>query len=310
MDAHFLLCIRVACSRWCSLNNDGVITCDEFVHVLTRPTPRGQPMARQDAINMFRDADADGDGVVSLEEFALSWAHEQVTTARDEARRKEEEIERAVRETLSTQVFPAYTGLKKSFDSYDTSGAGYITYDQFAQALMRQFGPDVLAEDVQALARRFDVDGNGLIDYDEFQRAFGPDGAAAAPPPRRARIASNPVRSVASVPARPPPDDPAMIARCERIEDLLREKLEEKYTSLREMFKGVNEARDGFIDVAEFRRVFARCSVTVPPGHMDMLVARFDRDNNGRVDFNEFAKWMAPNYHSSQRHHSNQRYGA
>ena len=50
--------------------------------------------------------------------------------------------------------------------------------------------------------------------------------------------------------------------------------------------------------MSQFRQVFTACSVEVPSGHMDLLIARFDKDNNGKVDFNEFAKWMAPSYHS------------
>jgi len=253
-------------------------------------------MPREQAVNLFREADRDNDGIVSLEEFAQAWASSQVATAREEARQKEQEIEQAVRDALSTQVFPSYHGLRSRFDSYDTRGSGYISYDQFAQALVQQFGPSVSEEDVRMLAQQFDVDGNGLIDYDEFQRAFGPGGAAAVAPRRRARIADNAVASVSSTPV-----DPAMMSRVERIEELLREKLEERYSSLRETFKGVNDSRDGFITVDEFKRVFVRCSVEVPPGHMDLLVARFDKDNNGKVDFNEFAKWMAPNYHANPR---------
>lgn len=233
------------------LNGDGVITCDEFVAVLTQPTKGGRPVPRETAVQMFRNADRDGNGTVTLEEFAFAWADEQVTTAREQARQKEEEIERAVRDALETQVFPAYHGLRSTFDSYDTNGMGYISYDQFAQALVQQFGPSISADDVQMLAQRFDADGNGLIDYDEFQRAFGPQGVAAAPPARRARIANNPVRDASSAPRAAA--DPAMLARVSGIEDLLKQKLEEKYSTLREQFKGVNKARDGFIDVAEVR---------------------------------------------------------
>jgi len=285
----------IAAFRKFDLNGDGVISLDEFVQVLTRPAPGGRPMSREMAVEVFRDADSNGNGVVSLEEFAVAWANQQVSTARERARREEEEIQRAVRDALHNQVFPSYHGLKGQFDSYDMNGTGYISFEQFAQALLQQFGPGISEEEVHLLAQRFDADGNGLIDYDEFQRAFGPDGAAAAPPPRRARIAANPVKSVSrSVPV----PDPAMVARVSAIEDLLRQKIEAKYTTVREQFKGVNKARDGFIDVAEFKQVFFDCSVEVPPGHMDLLVARFDRDSNGKVDFNEFAKWMAPGYHS------------
>lgn len=55
-----------------------------------------------------------------------------------------------------------------------------------------------------------------------------------------------------------------MIARVSAIEDLLRQKLEAKYSSLREQFKGVNKARDGFIDVAEVRRSHAPSAAIVP----------------------------------------------
>ena len=164
------------------LDGDGVISCDEFVHVLTRPTPNGRPMSRDMAVQMFQDADRNGNGVVSLEEFAIAWANQQVSTARERARREEEEVERAVRDALQSQVFPSYHGLKGHFDSYDTNGNGYISYDQFAQALLQQFGPGISEDEVQVLAQRFDIDGNGLIDYDEVS-AHSAAGAHASPLP-------------------------------------------------------------------------------------------------------------------------------
>ena len=242
------------------LNNDGVITRDEFVQVLMRPTPGGYRLPLEDVDQMFREADRDGDGMVPLEEFAIMWAGEQVSTAREEARKKEEEIDRAVRGALSTQA--AY-----SSNAYSQYSGGH--------------------EDPWLLER------NSLERDSRRPQPGGPPTAqsqAAYPPARR------------SQPTAQPRMDPAMLARCEKIEDLLKEKIEEKWTKLREQFKGINTARDGFIDVEEFKSMFERCSVTVPPGLMDVLVSRFDKDNNGGVDFNEFAKWMAPNYHSNRRY--------
>ena len=253
------------------LNNDGVITRDEFVQVLMRPTPGGHPLPLELVDQMFRDADRDGDGLVPLEEFATVWAGEQVSTAREEARRKEQEIEMAVRGALSVQVSPAEARSGNVYSSGHEDGR--IDYGDGEASWCRQQG-------------------------------FGAAGArnSRRPQPGRPPIAQSQAADPSARRCAPPLRDPVVMSRCERIEDLLKEKIEEKWTSLREQFKGVNSARDGFIDVAEFKQMFDRCSVAVPPGLMDVLVARFDKDNNGGVDFNEFAKWMAPSYHSNRRY--------
>ena len=90
-------------------------------------------MAQAQAAQMFHEADTDGDGIVSLEEFAIAWANDETARVQEEARRKAQEIDKAVREALAMQMFPAYSSLKGTFDSYDTSRQGFITYDQFAQ---------------------------------------------------------------------------------------------------------------------------------------------------------------------------------
>jgi Ca2+-binding EF-hand superfamily protein len=173
---------------------------------------------------------------------------------------------------------------------------GVLSRGEFASAVRRQFGDAVSDEDIEALAAQYDLDGNGHIDFDEFQRAFGPKESAEPRRPKK-RVAIN---STPEMLEPPPPPDPAMLARVGKVEQTLREKLEERYSSLRATFSALDVDRTGFIEVSEFKNVFVRCHVDVPPGHMDVLVSRFDRDGNGKVDFNEFARWMAPGYFSKR----------
>ena len=266
------------------LNRDGVITQDEFVHVLcTDFGDRGAPLPVEAAKAMFRNADRDGDGIVSFEEFALVWAEE-----------KRQQIGQAVDGALAAleaELFPQYHSMEQAFASMDANGDGVVSRAEFASTLKAHMGDAVSDEEAMLLASKYDLNGDGIIDYSEFEGAMGPRGAA--------KQASKPKRSVqfSPPPAQPPPPpDARTMAKIAAIEANLKTKLEEKYSNLRTMFRGVDENGSGTITREEFKKVFDRCHIPVTPEHMQLLVERFDKDGNNAVDFNEFSRWMAPGY--------------
>jgi Ca2+-binding EF-hand superfamily protein len=266
------------------LNRDGVITQDEFVHVLcTDFGDRGAPLPVEAAKAMFRNADRDGDGIVSFEEFALVWAEE-----------KRQQIGQAVDGALAAleaELFPQYHSMEQAFASMDANGDGVVSRAEFASTLKAHMGDAVSDEEAMLLASKYDLNGDGIIDYSEFEGAMGPRGAA--------KQASKPKRSVqfSPPPAQPPPPpDARTMAKIAAIEANLKTKLEEKYSNLRTMFRGVDENGSGTITREEFKKVFDRCHIPVTPEHMQLLVERFDKDGNNAVDFNEFCRWMAPGY--------------
>ena len=139
------------------LNKDGVITLDEFVHVLcTDYGDRGAPLPREVAVSMFRNADRDGDGVVSFEEFAIGWAEE-----------KKQQIGQAVEGALAaleSEIFPQYRSLEQAFSSMDANGDGVLSRQEFASALKSQLGGQLSDEDAMLLATKYDLNGERGFD--------------------------------------------------------------------------------------------------------------------------------------------------
>ena len=62
--------------------------------------------------------------------------------------------------------------LRKQFDSYDKDQKGYITRDEFKNAVVNKVSSKVTAEEVDKMMEEADKDGDGQIDYEEFLKAF------------------------------------------------------------------------------------------------------------------------------------------
>lgn len=315
------------------LNKDGVISKGEFLTVMTRPNQYATPLSVADAAMLFDEADRNGDGVVTLQEFASSWLAPQppqpmvrsTVTAQDRAMRDRNEGEIvAVQDALEHEIFPQYHNLKQAFRAMDADGNGYLSHEEFSNAL-KHFAPEIGVQlndhQVSLLIGEYDVDRNGQIDYNEFKRCLGhqvPYVSRGPPPPLDAPLAVPPPASSsagggggagagataaaaaaaggggAATPAAPRVSSKEVAA----IEEALRTKLDEKYRTLREAFKASDADSSGYIDAKEFAAIFKRHHIPVSDSHMQLLVQRFDKDGNNKVDFNEFAKWMAPGYHS------------
>ena len=55
-------------------DGDGLLSEDELLQVLTRPTPQRKPMTLAAAARMFRELDQNGDGQIDYTEFVQNWS--------------------------------------------------------------------------------------------------------------------------------------------------------------------------------------------------------------------------------------------
>ena len=147
------------------LNQDGVISLNEFVQVLcTDFGDRGAALPKNTAIQMFKNADRDGDGVVSFEEFAVVWAEE-----------KKQQIGQAVDgalEVLEAELFPQYQSLEQAFSSLDTNGDGVVSALEFASALTAHSGGSLSDGDALLLAGKYDLNGESATECLLLMRGF------------------------------------------------------------------------------------------------------------------------------------------
>ena len=98
---------------------------------------------------LFLEVDEDGGGSIDFDEFMVMMAD----------RMKERDTEEEVIE---------------AFKVFDADASGYITADELRRILM-DIGEDVSEEEMNQLILEADLDGNGRIDYDEFNKLVSDD---------------------------------------------------------------------------------------------------------------------------------------
>ena len=66
---------------------------------------------------------------------------------------------------------------RKVYEEYDTDGNGYITRDEFQVICENKYPYKLTSEEVDELMEEADKDKSGIVDYEEFIKAFLYEGA-------------------------------------------------------------------------------------------------------------------------------------
>ena len=61
--------------------------------------------------------------------------------------------------------------LKAAFSVFDTSGDGFISAEEMRR-IMINVGEPVTLDDVEQVIRKVDIDGDGVINYEEFTKVI------------------------------------------------------------------------------------------------------------------------------------------
>ncbi|KAK3239118.1 hypothetical protein CYMTET_50938, partial [Cymbomonas tetramitiformis] len=84
-------------------------------------------------------------------------------------------IELLLRDKLQAKSRGGATQLRAAFKHFDRDGSGGVTYEEF-QNVLEKFNIRLVRDDFDALMRKYDVNGDGLIDWAEFtDRLLPPD---------------------------------------------------------------------------------------------------------------------------------------
>jgi calmodulin len=106
----------------------------------------GQTMTDEELKEFISDVDTDGSGNIELEEFIH----------------------------LMTKIIPQQLPMspveemRAAFDAFDTSGNGTLSVSELAQ-VMKRLNIDLSEEELNTMVLEADVDGDGEIDFEEFQ---------------------------------------------------------------------------------------------------------------------------------------------
>ncbi|XP_054800701.1 putative calcium-binding protein CML19 [Prosopis cineraria] len=120
-------------------NGDGKLSASELRH---RVEAMGGELSAEEAEALVAYLDVDGDGLVDLQDFA--------TFVEDE--KEEEKVK----------------GLREAFKMYEMDGSGCITPNSLKRMLSR-LGQSMSLHNCQLMISRFDLDGDGVLSFEEFR---------------------------------------------------------------------------------------------------------------------------------------------
>ncbi|KAL3267698.1 hypothetical protein HHI36_006830 [Cryptolaemus montrouzieri] len=108
----------------------------------------GQQLSQEDLQAIVAEIDADGNGVMSFDEFAQLAARFLIE--------EEEDTEAILRE------------LKDAFRLYDKEGLGYISVDLLRE-ILKELDDKITPKDLDQMIEEIDTDGSGTVDWEEFK---------------------------------------------------------------------------------------------------------------------------------------------
>jgi len=162
-----------------------------------------------------------------------------------------------------------YTSLHDAFRALDRSNNGFISRDDFREALSRIFLSDELTQaDVDIVAQRFCLDQADTVSYAEFAAALGGD------------------CSVHS-------------ARGERVDQVdcalqaFREALDLRFSSHAGAFRALDSKRDAGLDREELAAALRAHAAVDGQRQIDAVFERFGPDARGRISLSSFCRTLA-----------------
>ena len=137
--------------------------------------------------------------------------------------------------------------------------SGYLDIEEFKRSL-HELGDHLSGEQMEAVFHHFDPNGEGRIDYGEFTWAFY----------NRRRL----------IKAWKDASGGAAVSEQSRL------------TRMRELFHRYDSQRKGKLQPYQFRKVLEGMGVALADWEFQTLLTRFDKDDDGFVDYVEFVAFM------------------
>lgn len=127
------------------VNKDGKISPSELRDVLEA---LGDHATDEEAIQMLKAVDTDGDGYIDLDNF-ISISATPIASSGDVGNSDE---------------------LKAAFNMFDANKEGYITAEKLENVLSRLTDGDHTIEECKKMIQGVDVDGDGKVNFEDFKR--------------------------------------------------------------------------------------------------------------------------------------------
>jgi Ca2+-binding EF-hand superfamily protein len=143
--------------------------------------------------------------------------------------------------------------LKQVFEEFDTSGDGFLSPMEMAQAFLRM-GVQLDIPTMNSIFQHFDPDGSGSVHYGEFVWAF--------------------------------------FNRRGLVRQWQRKTKNLTFAQIKERFHRSDINGDGNLDAKEFQRVLKAFGMSLPKEQLEILIDRFDLDGDGEINMQEFLAFI------------------
>ena len=163
--------------------------------------------------------------------------------------------------------------VKRIFKHFDLDGYGTIEPNEFKKSL-ETIGCTFKDHEIDALFRKFDANGNGKLDYEEFASFFARMGSGNNPN-------VNPVFGA----SREPPNQVI-----DKVKQVLLQRGGHGIRGLGIVFRRMDNNRDKRLDRYEFQWGLKENGHTLSPSEFERIFKFFDKDNNGKINYDEFLR--------------------
>ena len=121
-------------------------------------------MGDDEITKLVNDTDKNKDGNISIKEFLNMIEIDNIEG-------------RSNKRDIIHKAFILRAEARKVYEEYDTDGNGYITRDEFQVICENKYPYKLTSEEVDELMEEADKDKSGIVDYEEFIKAFLYEGA-------------------------------------------------------------------------------------------------------------------------------------
>lgn len=242
------------------INGDGVISKDEMASAVL---PGNARLSKVEVDAIFQLGDVNKDGEIDLNEFlavmvpSAGFVSIQSSSSYQSSTTSVFQSTSCSSSTFTSfssvgMTFGSVSDVKTAFRRFDTNGDGVIDRDEMKQLMSVASGKALSASEVEALFKKGDLDGDGQIDLQEFIKLMFPSSADALT------------------------------------------KLQKSFNSLNDIKAGFRQCDvdgDGHITKEELRSMMKNFS----GAEVDAVFALGDKDQSGGINFTEFIAMMIPN---------------